>query len=222
MKVCTDSCVFGAYVAQKIADKIINPKRILDIGSGTGLLSLMVAQKASASIDAVEIEENSFLQSNENFIASPWNQQLQVFHADIKKWENPKKYDLIISNPPFFENVLKPESKNKMIAKHSDSLTFRELVDSIRKNLSDEGKFALLLPFFRIECFKELAKENMFYLEEQLLLKQTNSHSPFRGILLFGKTKQSITTYERVIRNDEGGYSDQFNFLMKDYYLNID
>lgn len=221
MKVCTDSCVFGAYIAQKIGDKTINGKRILDIGAGTGLLSLMIAQKSSATIDAVEIEENSFFQTKENFISSPWNQRLHVYHSDITNWESAGKYDLIISNPPFFENDLKPENKNKTIAKHNDSLGFRDLMGSVKKHLQETGRFALLLPFFRIEYFKGIAEENELYLEEQLLLKQTNSHSFFRGILLFGPTKKSIITRELSLKNNEGNYSDEFNFLLKDYYLNI-
>ena len=107
MKVCTDSCLFGAWIADKIEQKIIVPKNILDIGSGTGLLSLMIAQKTNAQIDGVEIDENSYQQSEDNFIESPWNKHLHAFHADIKNWNSGLKYDLIISNPPFYENDLK-------------------------------------------------------------------------------------------------------------------
>lgn len=219
MKVCTDSCIFGAYMAEKITQKKIDPKRILDIGSGTGLLSLMLAQKTNAIIDAVEIEENSFLQTKENFTESTWNQRLNAFHADVRNWEKTVKYDLIISNPPFFENDLKPESKNKIIAKHNHSLDLKELTDSIKQHLLAGGKFAVLLPFFRIEYFKDLAEENHFYPQEQLLLKQTNFHSPFRGILIFAQRQNSTTTNELIIRNDDGRYTDEFVLLMQDYYL---
>ncbi|MEO6813719.1 MAG: methyltransferase [Ginsengibacter sp.] len=102
MKVCTDSCLFGAWVADKIEKKRITPKTTLDIGSGTGLLSLMLAQKSKANIYAIEIDKNSFEQTKENFISSKWQQQLNVYHSDIKEWKHDLKYDLIISNPPFF------------------------------------------------------------------------------------------------------------------------
>src|SRR5690242_18924742 len=107
MKVCTDSCLFGAWIAKKIEDKILRPEYILDIGSGTGLLTLMLAQKSPAIIDAVEIDENSFEQTMINSQNSHWKDRLNIFHADIKTWGVEKQYDLIISIPPFFENDLR-------------------------------------------------------------------------------------------------------------------
>ncbi|MEO8854019.1 MAG: methyltransferase [Ginsengibacter sp.] len=219
MKVCTDSCVFGAYVAQKITDGSIKPKNILDIGSGTGLLSLMLAQKSTANIEAVEIEENAFLQSSENFLASPSKQHLKVFHKDIKNLDNSFKYDLIISNPPFFENDLKPGQKNTIIAKHDESLDLAELMAVIKIHLTTEGKFAVMLPYFRIEYFKSLLEKNHFIIEEELLLRHSASHSPFRGIFLVGQTKTPLKNTELMIRNEVGAYTDEFNFLLKDYYL---
>ncbi|HET7116347.1 MAG TPA: methyltransferase, partial [Hanamia sp.] len=103
--------------------KIILPEIILDIGSGTGLLSLMIAQKSNGEIHAIEIDENSFSQSKENFIDSPWENKLQAFNADIKSWNSQSKYDFIISNPPFFENDLKSKTQSKNLAKHHDGLT---------------------------------------------------------------------------------------------------
>lgn len=219
MKVCTDSCLFGAFIGDKIEKKAIQPERILDIGSGTGLLSLMIAQKSSAVIDAVEIDENSFLQTKENFDNSQWNQQLYAFNTNIKNWNNSLKYDLIISNPPFFQNDLKSESKNKNLAKHHDGLTLKELVESIKNNLSTEGNFAILLPFHRIDFFKSLAVENHFYCYEELLVKQTARHPFFRGILLFGSKQQKVVSNELTIKDKNGNYSKEFIYLLKDYYL---
>jgi tRNA1Val (adenine37-N6)-methyltransferase len=219
LKVCTDSCLFGAWMAKKIENKIIQPEKILDIGSGTGLLSLMLAQKSKAQIDAVEINENSFLQTKENFNESQWSNKLQVFHCDIRNWSSNGKYDLIISNPPFFENDLKSADQNKNLAKHHDGLTFPELLISISKYCNEGGHFAILLPFHRIEFFKKLAKEENFYCQDELLVKQTPAHPFFRGMLLFGTQKENFSSTEITIKNKEDNYTERFNDLLKDYYL---
>lgn len=219
MKVCTDSCLFGAWVADKIERKIIAPKNILDIGTGTGLLSLMIAQKSLAEVDAVEIDENSFIQAKDNFAKSQWNQRLHAFNSDIKDWTYPKKYDLIICNPPFFENDLRSFDQKKNIAKHHDALTLNDLIRVIKFNLADNGNFAMLLPFHRIQFFKNLALENNFYLNEEFLVKQTPRHSWFRGILLFKNQPTSFSSKGLIIKNNEGNYTEEFNVLLKDYYL---
>lgn len=238
MKVCTDSCLFGAWIADKIEKKIIKPKNILDIGSGTGLLGLMIAQKSKSIIDAVEIDINSFLQSKENFMASPWDQQLQAFHADINNWRSALKYDLIISNPPFFENDLRSADRNRNLAKHHDGLTFSELLQSVKNNITENGDFAVLIPFHRMDYFKTIVFENNFYLKEELLVKQTSKHSYFRVILFFGTKHESVisngahfesvgsmrpldmqSSSELIVNDEEGNYTDAFHLLLKDYYL---
>ncbi len=219
MKVCTDSCLFGAWLADKIEKKILQPKNILDIGSGTGLLSLMLAQKSKAITDAVEIDENSYLQTKENFDKSSWRSQLQTFHADIKRWEAPVKYDLIISNPPFFENDLRSGKPNKNLAKHHDGLTLTELLSSISKHLKEDSYFAILLPFQRLEFFKRMAAANNFYLVDELLVKQTPKHIFFRAMLLFATNKKNFSSNELIIKDEEGNYTEDFKELLKDYYL---
>ena len=219
MKVCTDSCLFGAWIADKLEQNKIDAVNLLDIGAGTGLLSLMIAQKKQISIDALEIDENSFHQTHLNFTASPWSQQLKVFHEDVKNWNNLGKYELIISNPPFYENDLKASQQNKNVAKHNDGLTFAELIKSVRENLATNGKFAVLLPYQRVAYFKQLALENGLFLEEELSVKQTPKHNWFRGILLFSQTMAIPVISVMTIKNSEGHYTKEFNDLLKDYYL---
>ena len=221
MKVCTDSCLFGAWVADKIEKKLIHPNRILDIGSGTGLLSLMVAQKFSGKIDAIEINKYSFLQTMENFMQSPWDMHLRALHGDIKNLDSSEKYDFILSNPPFFENDLLSPDQERNQTKHSGSLTLEGLLESITNHLKPSGYFALLLPFHRVQYLKKLAVEKKFYLQEELLIKQTPHHSYFRGILLFGTEPVSAIHDELIIKGNDGNYSVPFENLLKDYYLNF-
>ena len=221
MKVCTDSCIFGAWIAERPTGSLLQIANCLDIGSGTGLLSLMFAQKnTSTLIDSVEIEKDAYDQANENFLNSKWNDRLKIFHSDIKHFVSRKKYDLIISNPPFYENELLSHQKNKNIAKHDETLTLKDLIPIIKNNLSATGYFAILLPYHRIKYFEEMAEENNFFLQEKLLIRQTTLHSFFRGILIFGNTKTEQVTNELVIKNDEG-YTMEFAELLKDYYLTL-
>ena len=219
MKVCTDSCLFGAWIADKIEKRELLPKNILDIGAGTGLLSLMMAQKSKAKIDAVEIDESSFIQARENCNESAWSQQIKVLQGDARNLDLPKKFDLITSNPPFFENDLQSPENNKNLAKHHPGLTLGELIEVISKFIEIDGYFALLLPFHRVEYFKELAQKNNFYLVEEMLVRQTPIHSFFRGMLLFSTNKQNPASKEITIKNKEGFYTKEFSELLSDYYL---
>src|SRR5437868_5022622 len=125
MKVCTDACLFGAYIANELQSIPVNT--ILDIGAGTGLLSLMLAQKTTAVIDAVEIDNAAFEQAKENIAASPWKEKINTYHADISTFKTGKRYEHIISNPPFFEDDLRSNDEKKNFAKHDSSLTLENL-----------------------------------------------------------------------------------------------
>src|SRR4051812_5902465 len=144
MKVCTDACLFGAWISEEVKSKNSKVKSVLDIGTGTGLLSLMFAQKNLQSIiDAVEIDEAAAQQARENFEASPWKERLQIYSTSIKLFISEKKYDLIISNPPFFENDLKSDDSKRNLALHSSQLSLEELLDAITKHLKEDGLFAV-------------------------------------------------------------------------------
>ena len=179
----------------------------------------MLAQKSTAKISAVEIEVNAFEQGKENFAASPWADRLKVIHSDIKEFKPFEKFDLIISNPPFFENDLKSASHHKNLAKHHDGLLLNDLLVSIEKLLAENGKFALLIPFQREAEVIFLAEQMGFFLEEKLLVKQTPKHDYFRSMQLFNRKKKDTRIGEIIIRNEEGLYSEEFEFLLRDYYL---
>ena len=219
MKVCTDSSLFGAWIASKIEDKTINPKTILDIGTGTGLLSLMLAQKTNAAIDAVEIDKNAFEQASQNVNTSSWNNHIKIFNADIKKWNPPLKYDLIISNPPFYENDLLPESEARSVAKHSAALTLEELIVIAKKLLNEDGTFAVLLPWHRTNLFENTVLKYSLFIKEKIEVKQTPLHNYFRTMLILQKAKIETINSELSIKNNSSEYSDEFKDLLKDYYL---
>ncbi len=219
MKVCTDACLFGAYIANEIQQLPV--KNILDIGTGTGLLTLMLAQKTSATIDAVEIDAAAFTQGKQNIEQSPWIEKIAIYNSDILQFQTNKKYDCIISNPPFFEADLKSGDEKKNFAKHDTSLTFTALLNVVTENLSPAGFFSVLLPFRRSNYFEAEAAKINFNLIKKILIKQTPRHNHFRSILIFSTKKLETIQEEIIIKNEEGNYSTKFIELLKDYYLHL-
>ena len=219
MKVCTDACLFGAYTADQIAEGKLSATNILDIGTGTGLLSLMLAQQTASAIDAVEIDKASYYQARENFEESPWKERLSIFNSDILQFSSTKKYDLVISNPPFFEKDLKSDDPKKNAAKHDSTLTLPQLLDVVVKYLEEDGVFAVLLPYHRINYCVEEAEKTCLHLSKKVLIKQTPLHAWFRGILFFSKHQTAAVKEEISIRDKMGDYTNKFMDLLRDYYL---
>ena len=232
MKVTTDACLFGAWMANEInnvhkdsfgEELIIN--NLLDVGTGTGLLSLMFAQKKTETkIDAIEIDKDAAEQAKENVEASPWKDRVQIINADITAFPFNKKYDLIISNPPFYENELRSGSKRKNTAHHSENLTLEELLTAIKKNLSVYGSFFLLLPYKRNEEIRKLFNHHQLFISKILLTRQSVTHGYFR-IFIKGKLKDQekevLEFDEMSIWDDKQQYTSEFVMLLKDYYLNL-
>ncbi len=220
MKVCTDACLFGAWVGEAVSSRQPEVKNILDVGTGTGLLSLLLAQKTNALIDAVEIEEAAAQQAADNFEASPWKNRLQVLQGDIRTIHLGRKYGLIISNPPFFENNLKSPDGKRNLALHSDMLGLDGLVAIAKNNLADDGMFAVLLPYERKNECVQIARSNELYLVAEVAVKQSTQHDYFRTMLLFGTTVIASVASEITIR-DGNDYHPDFIRLLKDYYLHL-
>lgn len=218
MKVCTDACILGAWFAKKTS----GDERILDIGSGTGLQLLMLAQQSKAELLGVELDKEACEQANENIGNSPWKERCKVEEGDIRTHRFNQRFDFIISNPPFFENDWASESDTEKVAKHSHSLSLSELLEVIGTTLSENGHFGILLPFHRWEYFDKLARQKGYYLQERLSIKQTDRHKPFRAILHYSKAISSgPQETELVIKPDGQTYSSSFEDLLRDYYLKL-
>jgi len=224
MKVTTDGSLFGAWVAGEIENGKSKVESVLDIGTGTGLLALMLAQKINAEIDCIEIDKDAAQQAKENAEDSPWKESINVINADVKSFQFEKKYDLIISNPPFYEKEIRSSKDNKNIAHHSDELKLDELLRIIKSNLSHRGSFYLLLPYKRNEEIKKLLKDHQLQIEKIVFVKQSTKHDYFR-IMLKGKlntVENEETEFDEIsISDDNQKYTDEFIDLLKDYYLNL-
>jgi len=246
MKVCTDACLFGAWVAKQPPFETAHS--IVDIGTGTGLLSLMVAQvteTSKASITAIEIEAQAAAEANSNFNLSKWSERLmlvndsiQNFAASISKGDfagkglndnnnNNLLFDIVISNPPFYEGDLKSPDPNKNKAAHSTELPWNILVENVTSLLNNNGSFFVLVPTIRDYTMQKLADANHLYLTEGVLVYNDAKHLPFRSFLHFTKVKPvidkeiSVLRNKIVIKNADNTYSTEFTELLKDYYLHL-
>lgn len=217
MKVCTDSCILGAWT------DIGGAKRILDIGTGTGLLALMLAQRSEAEIDAVEVEQDAFEEAKGNFRNSPWNDLLFIFHKRIQDYykDCPHRYDLIISNPPFFTAQLNSSDEKRNIALHSKYLSFEELIEAVINLLKDSGRLSVILPPTEFEKFRDIAERKKLFLNTVLTVRDKNTLPVFRVAGIFSFKHFSLKTEELIIKEEESQYTDNFKELMKEYYLNF-
>ncbi|MDP4150113.1 MAG: methyltransferase [Bacteroidota bacterium] len=216
MKVCTDACILGAWFAAKAPPW----SQVLDIGSGSGLLMLMLAQKLKGDILGIELDLSAYSQGRENLAGSPWKERFRLFPGDARKFSFRSPFDFIIANPPFYEGDLEAATGPENLARHSKELSLSDLIGTIDRNLTGSGSFGVLLPFHRKDYFIGLAAERQFHLQETLFLRQTPKHDPFRAILHFSRNPEGFApSSELWIKNDRGEDSAEFVELMREYYL---
>lgn len=220
MKVGTDGVLLGAWAC------VENCHRILDVGTGTGLIALMLAQRnKKAEIQAIDIDEGAVLQAKENFIASPWNERLAVEQISVQNYkaEYTNKFDHIVSNPPYFNNSLKNNNQSKAMARHTHMLSFRELINSAILLTNENGKLSVVLPYGSEIDFCKTAQDEGFSLSRILRIKPTPKKSYSR--VLIELTKQDkVTLYEEeMIIEDKGrhAYSDKYIELTKAFYIKM-
>ncbi len=219
MKITTDSCLFGAWVANDIG-ALMQENNILDIGSGSGLLCLMMAQQTQAHIDGIEIQDSDYRQSIENIANAAFGDRITIYHANALQFDFTKKYDAIISNPPFYESDLKGTSKGKNVAHHNEGIRLNELLFLIKNNLQNLGSFYLLLPQKRLANLEKLLTNNNLYINKIVWVHQSENHDPFR-ILVKGSLHQSNCDITHINIKCNNHYSASFIQLLSSYYLHL-
>lgn len=215
MKVGTDAVLLGAWAEVQPTDWV------LDIGTGCGILPLMLAQKGITKVHAVDLDEASALEAAENFQASQWSRQLFAFHADIRKFTMQCTYDLIISNPPFFINSYKSDTDRKNQTRHTDtSLSFVELASAVKRLLKPEGRFVLVLPERESHDFIPIAEKYHLYVHQcqQIIPMEGKEPNRVNLELRFGKP-ETVQVTELVMRKADNSFTEAYNEVVKPYYL---
>ena len=220
MKVGTDAVLLGAWCP---IDN--NPKIILDIGTGTGILALMMAQRTSANqIDALDIDENAFEQATENFENSDYFDRLYCFHAGLDEFvDNPEdEYDIIISNPPFYSEDFKSDNSSRNQARFQDAMPFQELIEAADLLLSENGIFAVIIPFKEEQKFIAIANHFELY-PIKITRVYGNKLTPIiRSLLAFKRFEMPVlVANELIIEIARHQYTEEYIELTKDFYLNM-
>ena len=219
MKVGTDAVLLGAWT------QVRDEQHILDIGTGTGVIALMLAQKSNAKIAAIELDEKAVEQAKENVLSSPWSEQINIHHASLQDFaENTQEqYDISVSNPPYFQHSSKAFEEARSKARHSESLPFKELIKGINKLLKPKGKLFVIFPPTEGEEFREIAREYNLRLSQLTRVKsKINSEKERRMLMQFERDRKSFSENTIAIeKEDRHQYTDEYIALTKDYYLNF-
>ncbi|MGJ5642632.1 tRNA1(Val) (adenine(37)-N6)-methyltransferase [Formosa sp. S-31] len=219
MKIGTDAVLLGAW--SKINQQ---PFSILDIGAGTGVIALMLAQRSHAElIDAIEIDDEAYEQCVDNFENSPWGDRLFCYHASLEEFveEIEDKYDLIVSNPPFYSEDYKTGSTQRDLARFSDALPFDHLIKSASQLLAEDGKLCLIIPFKEEEQVKQLANNAGLFANEILHIKGNPETEIKRSLIAFSFQNTAVNTSELIIENGRHNYTPDYINLTKDFYIKM-
>jgi tRNA1Val (adenine37-N6)-methyltransferase len=218
MKVGTDAVLLGAWA------NTANAKKILDIGTGTGIIALMLAQKSGAKIDALDIDGDAYVQAKENIENCQWKERINVYHLSLQDFANDSenKYDIIISNPPYFIDSSKALGESRSNARHTDLLPYIDLLEGAIKLLQPNGKLYLILPVKEGEFFKAMANEKKMYLTKLTHVIPRKNKPYKRNLMRFEFVAKQFSEDEIIIEQDiRHNYTPEYKELTKDYYINF-
>lgn len=218
MKVGTDAVIFGSWIRPN------GSQRILDIGTGTGIIALMLAQKSHALIDAVDLDEKAFEQSHGNFRISPWYNRLRSYHCSFQEFSasvNEPLYDLIVSNPPYFHQASKPYESSRLKARHTDSLTFEDLIEGVNKLLRKDGKLCIILPCKEGMEFMDKAQRRGLFCRKLVRVKTKSNRHDKRLMMEFKFAFGILEEEEIIIHDDDGNFTDAYIQMTSEYYIQL-
>lgn len=220
MKVGTDGVLLGAWA------RVEHCKRILDMGTGTGLVALMAAQRSGADIVAIDLDADAVAQASENVVASPWKERIHVLEADARNLEFKIQnseffFDSILCNPPFFENSLKSPNAARTMARHTDTLTFDELARSASRLLAPEGELSVVIPYDRAHDMTVSAACNGLFATRQTIVVPVEGGKPKRILMAFTREGAAHAVETLCIHDAQRYYTPEYVHLVEDFYLKM-
>jgi tRNA1Val (adenine37-N6)-methyltransferase len=214
MKVNTDGVLLGAW-----AD-VSNAKQILDVGTGTGVIALMMVQKnLIANVDAIDIDADAFLQAKENFEQSAWRDRLLAYHVSLQNFHPTIRYDIIITNPPYFVDDTKTGNQRKNVAKHSIELSYADLLVGVSRLLTEDGKFFVVLPAFNLAPFETEAAFHFLFITQLIEVIAVDGKAPYLVLIELQRKGNPYLKDSLTIQNTNGDFTDAYKMLTKDFYL---
>lgn len=218
MKVNTDGVLLGAWAVSRRIDS--NPIRALDIGTGTGVIAVMMAQNfCTAQIDAIDIDAGAYRQAKENFENSPWANRLSAVYAPLQDYKPTYQYDIVISNPPYFVDDYKTGNTQKDLAKHSTALTYADLVNGIKRLLSSSGSAFVVIPIFNVEVLEPLANGAGLYVTAMAEVTAVQGKNPYLALMQLRWERSPFEKETITIQHPSVEFTAQYKAITKDYYL---
>ena len=218
MKIGTDSILLGAWA--DLSDK----KKGIDIGSGTGIISIMLCQRNEIlEIDSIEVSEKAVLDAKKNIKNCKWNERINLIHKDLRLFSTENKYDLIISNPPYFQKSLKPKDLDRLKARHEVSLNYKDVLNFSEKHLLKNGTINLILPIDQKQELIEYAEKFGLYVSKECIVFPKPNKNPHRLLIELSKTKKTFESQSLTIENDgRHNYTDNYKKLTREFYAIFD
>lgn len=215
MKVGTDGVLLGAWAP------IDNAENVLDIGCGTGLISLMLAQRSSAFITAIDIDTDAIEQCRENVIDSPWPDRIDVHHTSLLYFQPDYTFDVIVSNPPYFRNSLRSPVEKRSTARHTDSLSYEDLLSNVKRLLSARGLFSVIIPYDAVNEILFIAENHGLFPVKRTDIRTTPLKDPKRVLVSFSFSRTETDYRDLVIELSRHVYSEEYISLTRDFYLHM-
>ena len=214
MKIGTDGILLGAWA--DLSDK----KKGIDIGSGTGVISIMLCQRNEIlEIDSIEVSERAVVDAKKNIKNCKWNKRIKLKHTDLKLFSTENKYDLIISNPPYFKKSLKPKDLDRLKARHEESLNYKDVLNFSEKHLLKKGTINLILPIDQKQEVIEYAGKFGLYISKECIVSPKPNKNPHRLLIELSKTKKILESQSLIIENDgRHNYTDNYKKLTREFY----